>query len=356
MAPAFPALISAEKFTRGQEEMMKTLMILLSLFALVLPIRAQDLLHYSGKSGPGRGKHIVLIAGDEEYRSEEALPMLARILSVRHGFNCTVLFSLDPTDGTINPDHRFSIPGLEVLERADMLVLFTRMRELPDEQMRYFDNYLRSGKPILGIRTATHAFAFDKSRPSSYARWDWRSEEWKGGFGQQVLGATWPRRGGHHGEHGKQSTRGVINERLKSHPILRGVGDIWGPTDVYGVFDLPADAQVLVYGQVLEGMSPTDRPLPGPKNDPMMPIVWIRDYKSESGRTSRVICSTIGSAVDFESEGLRRLMVNAVYWGVGLEKRIPARGNVDYVGEYQPTYFGFKKFKRGVKPSDFKLP
>ena len=348
--------MASYKCVYGMQTMIKIVTLVLCLFALNLQSQAQDLLVYNGKSGPGLGKHIVLIAGDEEYRSEEALPMLAKILAVRHGFKCTVLFSLNPTDGTIDPNNRSNIVGLEELERADMLVLFTRFRELPDEQMKYFDNFLRSGKPILGIRTATHAFSFEKNKQSPYTRWDWRSEEWFGGFGQQVLGATWPRSGGHHGKHGKESTRGVINTRLKSHPILKGVGDIWGPTDVYGVFNLPADAQVLVYGQVLEGMMPTDKPVAGPKNDPMMPLVWIRNYTAEGGKTSRVLCSTIGSAVDFESEGLRRLTVNAVYWALGLERRIRARSDVDYVGDYQPSYFGEQGFKKGVKPSNLKFP
>jgi hypothetical protein len=87
----------------------------------------------------------------------------------------------------------------------------------------------------------------------------------------------------------------------------------------------------------------------------MMPLVWVRHYTGESGKAARIITSTIGSAVDFESEGLRRLWVNACYWGLGLEDKIPARSNVDYVGEYKPTYFGFGKFQKGVKPADHAL-
>src|SRR2546429_9183275 len=86
---------------------------------------------------------------------------------------------------------------------------------------------------------------------------------------------------------------GVINEQFNAHPILRGIEDIWGPTDVYGIAHLPRDAQVLVYGQVLEGMKPTDKPVDGPKNNPMMPIIWTRNYTWESGQTSRIVCSTI---------------------------------------------------------------
>src|SRR6188472_2243143 len=70
---------------------------------------------YPAKPGAGHGRHVVFLAGDEEYRSEEGLPMLAKILSQRHGFKCTVLFSVDP-DGTINPDNNRSVGGSEALD------------------------------------------------------------------------------------------------------------------------------------------------------------------------------------------------------------------------------------------------
>jgi len=159
-----------------------------------------------------------------------------------------------------------------------------RFREPPDSEMKHFVDYLNRGKPFIGLRTSTHAFAYGRNKQSPYARFDWQNKEWPGGFGQQVLGETWV---SHHGDHGKQSTRGVINEPLKSHPILRGVADVWGPTDVYGVTHLPADAQVLMWGQVLTGMKPTDPPLEGKKNDPMMPLVWVREYTSEKGRLQK---------------------------------------------------------------------
>jgi len=304
---------------------------------------------YSGGDGPGRGKHIVLIAGDEEYRSEEYMPMLGQILARWHGFTCTVLFSIDPETGEINPNCQTNIPGLEHLQSADLMIIGTRFRELPDEQMQYIVEYVESGKPIIGIRTATHAFAYTRNPNSKYAHYDWRSKSWPGGFGRQVLGETWV---AHHGIHGKESTRGVINPEMADHPILRGVRDVWGPTDVYRVRDLPPDAKVLLFGQVLSGMNPTDPPVQGPKNDPMMPIAWIRFFKTPSGKESRVFCTTMGSAVDFACEDLRRLIVNAAYWCVGLEDQIPAQAKVDYVSPYDPTPFGFGKFRSGVKPRD----
>jgi type 1 glutamine amidotransferase len=324
-------------------------LFLMACYLSALTVCAKDWVVYDGQQGPGRGKHIVFLSGDEEYRSEEGLPMLAKILAARHGFKCTVLFSVNPNDGTIDPNNTTNIPGLDQLAHADMVVMLWRFRELPDDQMKHFVDYLNSGKPILGLRTSTHSFAYQKNVKSPYARFDWRSRDWPGGFGQQVLGETWVN---HHGEHGKESTRGVINAAMKNHPVLRGVDDIWGPTDVYGLAHLPKDVEVLVNGQVLNGMKPSDPPVSGKKNDPMMPVVWLRKYTGETGKTTQVITTTMGASVDLQNDGLRRLLVNSCYWALGLADQIPARNNVDFVGAYNPTYFGFGKYQPGVKPAD----
>jgi hypothetical protein len=305
---------------------------------------------YQGGDGPGKGKHVVLVSGDEEYRSEEALPQLAKILARRHGFKCTVLFAIDPKDGTINPNKNDNIPGLEALQTADLMVIFTRFRNLPDEQMKYVVDYVESGRPVIGLRTATHAFNLKGG--SKYARYSWQNKDWPGGFGKQVLGETWV---SHHGAHKAQSTRGVLAPDAAGHPILRGVhdGDVWGPTDVYGVrLPLPADSKPLVLGQVLRGMQPTDKAVAGPKNDPMMPVAWTKTYTGTSGKAARVFTTTMGASQDLLSEGLRRLLVNACYWAVGLEDKIPAKSKVDLVGEYEPRPFGNDGFNKGVKPAD----
>lgn len=324
------------------------LFISLALF-LACGASAKDWVVYEGQRGVGQGKHIVFLSGDEEYRSEEGLPMLAKLLATRHGFKCTVLFSINPKDGTIDPNNQTNIPGLAALDSADLCVMLWRFRELPDADMKHFVDYLNRGKPIIALRTSTHAFAYSRNKQSPYVKFDWQNKEWPGGFGQQVLGETWVN---HHGDHGKQSTRGIINDEFKSHPILRGVTDIWGPTDVYGVIHLPARAQVLVRGQVLSGMKPTDPPVEGPKNQPMMPLVWLNDYTGESGKPNQIVATTMGAATDLESAGLRRLIVNACFWAVGLDKKVTEPVNVDWVGEYRPTGFGFGKFKPGVKPAD----
>ena len=303
-----------------------------------------------GGAGPGKGRHIVLVSGDEEYRSEEALPQLAQILSLRHGFDCTVLFAIDPSDGTINPNRRDNIPGLETLDSADLLIIFTRFRDLPDDQMKHIADYVESGRPIVGLRTATHAFELKSSK--TYQRYSWNSREWDGGFGRQVLGETWV---AHHGHHGEQSTRGIIVRREKDHPILRGIqdGDIWVPTDVYEVrLPLPGDSRPLVLGEVLRGMQPADPPVAGKQNDPMMPVAWMKSYAGAPGKTGRVFTTTMGAAQDLENEGLRRLIVNACFWAVGLEARIPRKTDVDLVGKFEPLPFRFGGFRRGVKPNE----
>ncbi len=112
----------------------------------------------------------------KEYRSEEALPMLAQILSQKHGFDCTVLFAIDPSTGAIDAMNPSNIPGLEHLAKADLMFLFTRFRELPDAQMKYIDQYIQSGKPVIGLRTATHAFMYKKNLKSPYAKYDYQSK------------------------------------------------------------------------------------------------------------------------------------------------------------------------------------
>lgn len=307
-----------------------------------------------GSDGPGKGKHIVLVSGDQEYRSEETITQLARILAVRHGFTCTVLYTVDPRTGTVNPNIP-NIPGLEALDKADLLVIFTRFLDLPDEQMARIVAYLSQGKPVVGLRTATHAFNIPKGRKYHKYSWNYTGADYAGGFGRQVLGETWV---AHHGAHGKEGTRGRLVPGRENHPILRGIrdGEIFGPTDVYAVrLPLPGDSQPLVLGEVTTTLDPASPPVAGKKNDPMMPVAWIRTYRGDGDRIGRAFTTTMGASQDFANEALRRLLVNACYWAVGLENHIPNRSNVEIVGKFQPTPFRFKNPKEwqpGVKPAD----
>jgi type 1 glutamine amidotransferase len=316
---------------------------------LTLPVHGEERwVTLTGENGPGVGKHIVLMAGDHEYRSEEALPMLAKILANHHGFKCTVLFAQDD-DGTVNPDNVKNMPGLEQLKSADLLILGLRFRNLVDDQMQHVADYVAAGKPIIGLRTSTHAFNIPKG--GKYHDWSFNNN---GGFGKRVLGETWV---AHHGGHGSQSTRGLIAPGAAEHPIVRGLkdGDVWGDSDVYTVrLPLAGDCQPVLMGQVLVGMKFDDAPLAGPKNDPLMPLVWTKTYEGEQGAKGRVVTSTLGAATDFTAAGSRRMLVNAAYWCLGMEDKIPSEGTkVDLVGDYQPTRFASGQFKRGMKPVDF---
>lgn len=327
---------------------MKRFLALLA-FLLVTPITfAADpwiVLPGGDGAGLGVGKHVVLVSGDEEYRSEEALPQLAKILSKHHGFRCTVLFAIDKKDGeTINPNTIDNIPGLEALKSADLMVIFTRFRNLPDDQMKHVVDYIDAGKPVVGLRTATHAFNL---KGSKYMDYHWQNKD--GGFGRKILGETWV---AHHGNHGKEGTRGRFAKGEENHPILRGIkdGDIFGTTDVYTVKNpLPGDSKPLVLGEVTETLKPDSKAVAGKKNDPMMPVAWTKTY---GDKHARVFTTTMGASQDLESEGTRRMLANGCLWALGLESKIPDKTNVEIVGEFKPSPFKNNGFKPNTKPGD----
>lgn len=223
--------------------------------------------------------------------------------------------------------------------------------------MKPIVDYVDSGKPIVGLRTATHAFHFKKHK--TYQHYDFRSKEWKDGFGRQVLGETWV---SHHGGHGTESTRGIIAGKATSHPIIRGIknGDIWDPSDVYTVrLPMMDGIKPIIMGQVLAGMSPDDPAQTAKKdkdgnihnkNIPMMPIAWIKDYESKSGNKARVFTTTAGTSQAFNHEGTRRMIVNACFWALNMEDQITPKLKVEIVGKYNPTNFGFNTHKKGIKP------
>ena len=329
------------------------LLTLLLVSSFALPCFAQEKAWstFSGTSGlPGSGKKVVLVSGDEEYRSEQMLNQLGKILAKHHGFDCTVLYAIHPESGEIDPVVVNNIPGLESLEQADAAVFFLRFRNLPDEQMKFIDSYLLAGKPVLGIRTSTHAFNIPPGQ--TYSRYSFNYDDqggpWQQGFGRLVLGETWI---DHHGDHGTEATRGVITPGKESNKIVSGCDEMFGPSDVYTVrLPLPGDSEPLILGVVLSGMSATDPPVDGPKNDPKMPMAWTKTYQLPEGNKGNAFTSTMGCAKDFESEGYRRLLVNAVYWLAGLEAKIPDRANVEIVGTYEPLDMGFAGHPKRVKP------
>jgi hypothetical protein len=308
-------------------------------------------LEFPAGKGPGAGKHVVLLAGDEEYRSEESLPMLARILSERHGFKCTVLFSHD--DGVINPNNGASLGKPEALDSADALVLGLRFRKWNEVALAKFDAALKRGVPIVATRTSTHAFA-GIPKDSAFVAYNWNAN---GGFGRNVLGETWI---SHWGNHKSEATRTAVEPGAEKLAILNGVGQIFGDTDVYEAHP-PADVQVLLRGLVLKGMNPEDPLSERSKknadkkeqgvNSPAMAVAWTREVPNAAGTKNRVLTTTMASASDLADESLRRLLVNGVFWGLGLE--VPAKADVTPLVEWKPSKYSFNMFHPGLKAEDF---
>lgn len=311
---------------------------------------AEDYITYE-PAGSVKSTHIVFISGDEEYRSEEGLPMLAKILSQRHGFRCTVLFSLG-ADGTIDPTNQGSVTGAAMLDSADAVVMLIRYRNWPDRDAKHFVDALRRGIPIIALRTSTHGFQYREDQTTSY--------RWLNNFGKQVLGEEWV---SHWGRHKIEATLAVAEPSALNDPILNGVADVFGDTDVYEAHP-PADAKILLRGKVLRGMSPDDPAAAYEKtrrsdgqaqdvNHPMMPVAWTRVFQNEAGTSNRIFCTTMGAATDLRSEGLRRLVVNAVYWG--LDMTVPRAADVAYVDPYEPSPYGFDGYRKGVRVEDHRL-
>ena len=326
--------------------------LLCSLHGLAHPVPENpQWLTYAGGEGPGKGKHIVLIAADQEYRSEQSMPMLAKILSSRHGFDCTVLYALsdqglvDPTmpvypeKGKEKEFKTHHIAGLEHLASADQVIFFCRLLTLPMSERELIVKYVDSGKPFIALRTANHGF----HAPLPY-KIDGKQVKW----GEDILGGSFR---GHHGRYHADSTRGLIVESQKEHPILRGVEDIWGNSDVYRTYkeggSLPSGCTALVWGQPLMGRKYDDPP--NPKLE-ALPVAWFKTWRTSGGKEARVFQSTMGSGDDFRSAGLRRLVINAAYWGMGMEAAITGDRSVELVGTYEPLATGFDYKRLGIVP------
>ena len=330
--------------------MKRTLLALLaSLVMGLFGVQAEDPLDhlvFAPKPGLANGKHIVLISGDEEYRSEESCPMLAKILSQRHGYKCTVLFAIDKELGCINPNEISNIPHTDTLASADLMILGTRWRKLPGTQLQPILDYLNAAKPVIAFRTATHPF----NNSDHYGGYDWQN------FGKVVVGENWL---SHHGKHKVQGGRGVIVDENADHPVLNGVSDVFTPSDIYGIDYLDQEkAVVLLRGAVTETLDPASLPITGDKNNPMMPLAWLKTYPAPDGnKIGHCFASTAGAAVDLRWEDLRRLFVNAAYHLTGLD--VPEKANVTPIDPFDPSFFGFQKkdyfTRRKLMVSDFRL-
>jgi type 1 glutamine amidotransferase len=281
--------------------------------------------HLKGAEGK---PHLVFVTGDEEYRSEETMPMLARILHRDHGFTVSVCFAL--TDGIIDPNRTDNIEGLEILKDADMMIVNTRFRKLPEDQLKHITDFAESGKPMAGFRTATHAFRYEGGNKMD--------KEWP----QKVFGLPWI---SHHG--GANSTDALIADGQEDHPVLRGVQPFHARSWLYHSTSLLESATPLMVGRAVKGAEAGGERF----SDPHI-IAWTHLYEGKKGK-SRVFFTTLGHPYDFKQESMRKLALNGILWALGMEDAIPANGSkADFAKPYEPNNAGFgEKYKPGLKPA-----
>lgn len=326
----------------------RLLMVALATLSISARATAADTLVFTPPTAADTAKHVVLVAGDEEYRSEESLPMLAKILSQKHGFRCTVVFALGP-DGAdyIDANNQQGLRGLEALQSADLMIIATRFRQPDEKQAEYLAAFLNAGKPVIGLRTATHAFRGGQKLGESLT-YD--------NFGLKILGEQWV---SHHGGHKSEGARGVIEPGAETHPILNSVRDVFAPSDVYGVIHLTDADKILMRGAVTASLDPKSENVDDKRNQPMQPLAWLHSYQSPDGKvTGQSFCTTAGASVDFVSEDLRRMVINAALHLTGRD--VPLKADVDYVDPFYPSFYGFINDKTywketNIKPADFGL-
>ncbi|NNJ24051.1 hypothetical protein LzC2_00980 [Planctomycetes bacterium LzC2] len=300
-------------------------------------------------TSPTSPAKVVLIAADDEYRSEESMPMLAALLKRDHGIEPVLLFS-QSKDGRVAPSRMDHIPGLEALEDADLLVLFTRWRDLPVDQMAKIVAYVERGGPVVGFRTATHAFKFSADHP--YA--DWNETKIAA-----LVGQRWIVHHGHFSDGEAPLTRVTTSENATS-PILNGVET---PFDAYswlyhvtgGGDALAPESTPLLTGETLRS-----RQLQGGRGDrypPVQPVAWTKTnpFSPTGVEPGRVFFTTLGHPYDFKLPAVRRLSVQGVLWALGREAEIPAEGvRTDVVVPYAPTNSGAGGEQTGRSPAQMR--
>ncbi|MCS7469115.1 hypothetical protein NZK35_20880 [Stieleria sp. ICT_E10.1] len=329
---------------------MKAWILSLVTLLAVSPTMAEPLV-YEGTEGIGKGKHLVFIANDHEYRSEQTCPALAKMLAKHHGFRCTVLFGVDE-QGSIKPGARL-VPGMEVLKDADMLFFFTRFMNLPDRQADLLVDYFERGGPVVGVRTSTHCFNGQKGKWAKL-NYNYSGDDYHGGLGEQVFGNTWEKERGqsHYGTNHQMGSRITPVAGAEAHPILRGVEQIHAYSGAYKSHP-PADAAELLEVQVLNTFAPSDDVN---TEKPLVNAGWARDwYTAPSGakKNARIVYASFGASEDLLSEDGRRFLVNACLWACGMEDTIKSNLDVSLVGDYAPTpYSNGAFYYEGVKPSD----
>ncbi|MEM1295497.1 MAG: ThuA domain-containing protein [Verrucomicrobiota bacterium] len=305
---------------------------------------------------------IVFLTGDDEYRSEESMPMIAKILERDYGFETVVGFSLNE-EGLIDPMAQDSLTMTEELANADLMVLFLRYRGPSHEVFTNILSYIESGRPIVAFRTSTHAFRFAPDRKLN--DWGYQNDPEKvhslagGERVRELLGQSWITHHGHFDDGMKPLTKVDIKVDQAQHPILRGVEPFEAYSWLYhvegGGDTLAGDPILLLEGTSLQSRHEkngnTDRyPLTNP-------VAWTKTHKGNNEQEGRVFTTTLGHPYDFKLAPMRRLSIQGILWALGSEDQIPVDGvGTKVVGKYDPANSGFgtERFKAGLAPEMLK--
>ncbi|CAH0998925.1 hypothetical protein LEM8419_00220 [Neolewinella maritima] len=299
-----------------------------------------------GEVPPADRPKVVFVTGDEEYRSEESMPMLARMLENNMDVQTVVGYSLDSA-GVIDPNNVYSISQLDELADADLMVVFARYRQLPAEMARKITDYAESGRPLVGFRTATHTFKYVEEKDSALMV---LNDDWP----TRVFGQQWIVHHGHFEDgHGKL-TDVTVREGKEDNPILRGFEPFEAYSWLYhvdgGDWKLSGDSDPILMGHSLRSKQEADGKLDEYPLD--QPVAWTKTYTGTSGIPARVFFTTLGHPYDFREESMRKLALNGIYWALGREDDIPEDGaDATTIGTYTPNNSGFGEvYKQGVRP------
>jgi type 1 glutamine amidotransferase len=236
-----------------------SLLIVTALVGLSLSAAAAD------KSGPPLT--VCILSGSDTYESEETLPPFQKFLEQNYNVRTTRLVKQAVDD----------LPGLEQLDQCDVALVFIKRMKLSGEQLERFKKYAQSGRPIVAVRTASHAV-----------------QSWLE-FDQEVLG------GNYHGHHPKGPTCDVkLRKGAENHPILRGVKLTSVGDALYKNEGHATDINVLLEGSIT--------------GQPAEPLAWTRQYKG-----GRVFYTSLGAQDTFQLADFRRMLANALFWTAGRE-------------------------------------
>lgn len=222
---------------------------------------------------------VVFLSAENEYKAVETLPDFARELEFKRGLDCEILQAAPVASG----ENRHTIYGMEILTDADLVVVFARRRAFQAGQMKYLWDFLHRGGPLIGLRTASHAFDTRGAAPKGH-------EEWIA-FDSEVLG------GNYHGHYdaGPVATIAAAADAA-DHPILQGIElPLLSEGSLYQTSPLAVGTQLLLIGTI------PDRPAE--------PVAWTNRHGN-----SRVFYTSLGHPDDFKNPQFRKLLTNAVFW------------------------------------------